>query len=233
MKKLILNIAFILSFLSTLTGQTDLSGKYWSKSCGVVHGYFLRLFPDSTAHYTPIYEYADKYEKGKWQVSHDTLIVSLNESKKVEYFRIIDSLNLDKINAAKHVEVKRLYRLEAYYPDGDIKYKINFRIDEEGNNQFHGRLCFYYQNKRIRQIVDYQNGKKHGIEINFKYYGYFESQGTWKNGKKHGDWITFDSDYNPKAFIKYKNGKIIRGGNSFPCYPGWDMEIYEKLYKND
>ncbi|MBI9058890.1 MAG: hypothetical protein JEZ01_14085 [Labilibaculum sp.] len=230
MKKLILNVIFILSFLSTVTGQTDLSGKYWSKTCGFVHGYFLRLLPDSTAHYTPIYEYAHEYEKGKWCLSNDTLIVTLTDSKKVEYFKVIDSLNLEKINLAKYVKVKSLFRQEAYYPNGDIKYKINFFKNEIGKNLFHGRLCFYYPNKRLRQIIDYKNGKKHGIEINFKQYGYLESQGTWRKGKKHGDWITFDPDFNPKTFSKYKNGRLISENSSIPCYPGWNMEIYEKLY---
>ncbi len=56
-------------------GQTDLSGKYWTMTCGFNHGYYLRLFPDSTAQFTPIYETAEKYMKGKWLISNDTLIV--------------------------------------------------------------------------------------------------------------------------------------------------------------
>lgn len=231
--KRIFNTLILICCLSNVSAQTDLSGKYWSKTCGISHGYFLRLLPDFTAHYTPIYEHADEYEKGKWFVSNDTLIVSLKETNKIEYFKIIDSLNLEKINSAKHVLVSRLYRQEAYYSNGDIRYKINFRLDKNGNNQLHGKQCFYFPNKRLKQIIEFRNGKKHGIEINFKYYGYFESHGIWKNGKKHGDWIAFDSDFNPKIFRKYKNGRLVTENDSPPCYPGWNMEIYKKLYKDD
>ncbi|MFB6318648.1 toxin-antitoxin system YwqK family antitoxin [Saccharicrinis sp. FJH54] len=233
MKKIIISVIFVLCKINITYSQTDFSGKYWSHTCGVVHGYFLRLFPDSTAHYTPIYESAYEYEKGKWSVSNDTIIVTLNESNNIEYFRIIDSLNLDKINLAKYVYVKRLYRQEAYYPNGDIKYKINYFIDENGDNQFNGRQLFYYPNKRLKQIIEYKNGKKQGIEINFKYYGYIRSQGTWRNGKKHGDWFIFDSDFNPKIYRKYKNGKLKRENNSPPCYPGWNIETFKKLYSDD
>jgi len=233
MKRLILNIVFVLSCLYSVSGQTDLSGKYWSKTCGVSHGYFLRLLPDSTAHYTPIYESADDYETGKWQQSNDTVIVTLTNSGKAEYFKISDSLILEKINPAPHVLVKRLFRQEAYYSNGDIKYKINVIIDENGNNQFQGRLCFYYPNKRLRQVVDYKNGKKHGIEINFKQYGYFESYGAWREGEKHGDWITYDADFNPKTHRKYKAGKLKHENNISRCFPGWDMEIFKKLYSDD
>ena len=95
-------LLLITIFETTGTGQTDLSGKYWTMTCGFTHGYYLRLFPDSTAHFTPIYETAEKYMEGVWYTSNDTLTVELSniskEEEKFEYFLIKDTLRLEKIN---------------------------------------------------------------------------------------------------------------------------------------
>ncbi|MBN1188092.1 MAG: hypothetical protein JXB49_37805 [Bacteroidales bacterium] len=233
-KKFIVLI-FTTLIITSISGQTDLSGKYWTMSCGFTHGYFLRLFPDSIAHYTPIYEYADSYSKGTWRQSNDTLIVTIidttDNSISYEYFQIQDSLQLNKINKAPYVLSNKLYRQEAYFSNGDIKYKIEYGFDKDLDYQFDGRIYYYYPQKKIKQIIDYKNGLKDGIEINFKWYGYASSCGTWRKGQKHGDWDYYDSDFNLVSHAKYKNGKLKHGDEKgSTCFPSWDMEILKKLY---
>lgn len=216
--------------------QTDLSGKYWTISCGSSNGYFLRLFPDSTAHFTPIYEYADKYYSGNWQQSNDTLIVEISDtseySNKFEYFLIKDSLHLEKINKEPVFLLNTLYRHEAYYPNGDIRYKIEYGPDETGNYIFNGRFFQYFPQKRLEKIIDYKDGLKHGIEINLTWYGYMVSSGYWKKGLKHGTWQYYDSDYNQTGQEIFKNGQLKSGSNSGSvCFPGYDPVIYKKLFQ--
>lgn len=230
------SIVFLLQTITLLAySQNDLSGKYWTRSCGFSHGYFVRLFPDSTAHFTPIFEHADDYYKGIWYQRHDTLTIEFSDtsghSNKFEYFRIKDSLSLEKINRTPLIMSNTLYRLEAYYPNGDIKYKLEYGQSKIKDYIIDGRIYSYHPKKRIKKLIDYRNGVKHGLEINFSRYGYVKSYGKWKNGKKHGYWIYYDSDFNVVGREKYSRGKLKYGDKErSPCFPTWDKEIMEKLY---
>lgn len=225
-------------FSITVKSQIDLSGKYWSLSCGYTHGYFLRLFPDSIAHYTPIYEFSHQYSRGTWRTSNDTLVVEFPDSiecqNKTEYFRIIDSLTLEKINKAPCVYSNSLYRMEAYYPNGDIRFKIEYGLSKDGLVCFDGRIYFYYPEKILKQVIEYKKGKKHGVEINFTWYGYAQNYGYWKNGLKHGMWLYYDEDFNLIGSEKFKKGKLISGSRkSVRCFPGLNIEIIDKLFFNN
>lgn len=231
-----IGILLLLAILeNTSIGQTDLSGKYWTMSCGFTHGYYLRLFPDSTAHFTPIYETAEKYMTGVWYTNKDTLIVELsntdNKEEKFEYFLIKDTLRLEKINKALYVEENTLYRQEAYYDNGDIKYKIEYGLCKENSYCFNGRLYYYYPGKKIKCVVDYKNNVKSGIEMNYSWYGYATGYGTWAEGKKEGVWVSYDSDFNLTTIQVYKKGRLKSTENNPICFPGWDKETLEKLYK--
>ncbi len=236
-KRFLIFILIVILPISSFS-QKDLSGKYWTMSCGFTHGYFLRLFPDSTAHFTPIHEYAEKYYKGIWHQSSDSLIVEITDTSdyfnKYEYFLITDSLRLEKINKAQYVLSNTLYRLEAYYPNGDIKYKLGYGYAKDQDLVLDGRICYYYPQKRIKKLIDYKNGLKHGVEINFNWYGYIKSYGNWRNDDKHGEWIYYDSDFNQIGIEKYTKGKLKNGNKKgSTCFPGWDMEIFQKLYLDE
>ena len=237
MIKRYLILVFVTMIMNSIFSQNDLSGKYWTMSCGFTHGYFLRLFPDSIAHFAPIFVYADSYMEGTWRTLNDTLIVTLNDSientKIYEYFLIKDSLHLYKINQVYSILSNDLYRQEAYFPNGDIKYKIEYGYEGDSEYQFDGRIYYYYPGKRIKQIIDYKDGLRHGIEMNFTWYGYAKSYGTWKNNQKNGTWYFYDPDFNQVSQAKYKKGRLKYGReNGSACFPSWDMDIYKKLYLN-
>ncbi len=229
-------LTLLLILENTSIGQTDLSGKYWTMSCGFTHGYYLRLFPDSTAHFTPIYETAEKYMKGKWYISNDTLTVELINTDKLEdkfeYFLIKDTLRLEKINKALYVEANILYRQEAYYNNGDIKYKIEYGLCKESGYCFSGRLYYYYPGKRIKSVIDYKNDLKDGVEMNYSWYGYATNYGNWIEGKKDGVWVSYDADFNLSATKVYKKGELKSTKDNPICFPGWDNETLDKLYKD-
>ncbi len=124
-----------------------------------------------------------------------------------------------------------LYRQEAYYSIEDIKFKIEYGLCEENDYCFNGRLYYYYPFKRMKKIIDYKNNLKDGIEMNFTWYGYATTYGVWKKGLKEGVWIVYDSDFNLRKIQEYKKGKLKVTRDNPVCFPGWDREVLEKLYK--
>ena len=100
-----------------------------------------------------------------------------------------------------------------YFEDGKLYQEINFNEGE-----IHGSRKVYFESGKLKTVTIYKNGKKEG-----KYHEYYETgelfnRGNFDNNLKEGNWKSF-----------YKNGKIKEKGN---YVKGEKAGTWKVFYKN-
>jgi antitoxin component YwqK of YwqJK toxin-antitoxin module len=96
---------------------------------------------------------------------------------------------------------------ETYYGNGGVGFvtygyknsKLNIIISKNSKFELDGTLIWYFENGQIKEIANYKNGKRHGLQHFFYENGNLSEQGYFINGHSVGIW----SYYN-------KKGKLIR-----------------------
>lgn len=72
---------------------------------------------------------------------------------------------------------------------------------------------FRYDYKTKKDIcygfINYSNGIKEGLSVEYNNNGTIISVGNYKNGKEHGSWFFFGNNPTEVTEIKYDNGKMI------------------------
>jgi len=137
-------------------------------------------------------------------------------------------------------------------------YYTNGAISEEGyfkNNTRVGKWSFYYPNKQLQKIYQYQNDeilvleayKSNGKAVvengtgkfntefrNFKQCSSFETSGKVINGRKTGEWSFSNiGAIQPIAYEKFDDGKFIEGNSNGYIYTTNPKISFYKFYPNE
>ncbi len=93
---------------------------------------------------------------------------------------------------------------EAYYKDGDLKSKGEYK-----NGEKEGVWEGYYKNKQLMRKGEYKNGKEEGVWEQYYENRQLELKGEYKNGKEEGVWEEYTWDGQLMRKEEYKNGKRV------------------------
>jgi len=85
-------------------------------------------------------------------------------------------------------------------------YSYIYVGDEE--NPYTGKIVAKYENGNKKWEVNYKNGIKEGIQIDWYENGEKKMEGYYKNGKKEGSWAKWDMKGYKKVTV-YEEGKEI------------------------
>jgi uncharacterized protein (TIGR02145 family) len=114
------------------------------------------------------------------------------------------------------------YSDDAYEKEKDGYYKVYVRkgyLFAEGaandDDDFLGEWKYYWPNKKLAGIVNYENGEIHGDWMFYYPNGNIESEGFFEHGLAVGDWI----DYYENGSIATQ-GQFLRG-NKHGCWKGY------------
>ena len=99
---------------------------------------------------------------------------------------------------------------KAYYVDGTLK-----SIGKRRNTHLDSVWVFYNKDGKVREKINYLNGKKNGYYYSFEYFynkdsvrvGYLRSQELYLDNKKNGISEYYYKDGTVEMLVNYENGK--------------------------
>lgn len=158
-------------------------------------------------------------DKGRYEQINDTIFLTLTEPRVINHFDtfinpghydyridtlyIIDSLSFCRTKDCLNTEYKII---EERYTNGLLRKSYQWSIKEglveNGNISQHywdifiaeGVWIEYYQSGQVKSFMEYKDGLKNGLEIEFDYNGRIKTRGAWVNSEKVGQWIYFDEN---------------------------------------
>ena len=191
--------------------------------------------PDSSFRWT--YR-ADNREnrKGYWCIKSDTLILKFSPDTLIRRMynktkgNFIDT-TVYKASTSKWIITDEMKLNTCYRPKNDttgsnvvyspsyyyklLEYNDNGKVVKEykyGDSRNQVILeSSSYGNGIKKHIIEFKNGLKHGIEIEFYENGSINFIGSWKKGRRRGRWKFFDDNGRIKKIIK---GKKIKTGTN-------------------
>ncbi len=156
-------------------------------------------------------------DKGRYEQINDTIFLTLTVPRIINHvdtfinpghydFRsdtlyIIDSVSFCSMKDCLNPEYKII---EERYPNGMLKKSYQWSTKEglvnDGKISNHywdifiaeGVWIEYYQSGHVKSFVEYKDGLKNGLEIEFDYNGRIKTKGQWDDSEKVGQWIYFN-----------------------------------------
>jgi antitoxin component YwqK of YwqJK toxin-antitoxin module len=93
------------------------------------------------------------------------------------------------------------------YPSGKLKAKYEVTSSKEGELK-NGVYEEYYENGKMKCIVNYVDDKKHGVYRSYHESGKMEAEIYFLNGLKSGDYKEWYDNGNKKCFAEYKADQL-------------------------
>lgn len=90
-----------------------------------------------------------------------------------------------------------------YFPNGDLKYEVNYQAGKKS-----GLEIFYYENGQERETTIYKFGKAHGEHFRFYKNGSVSLSGKYAGNKKIEEWKYVDEEGDWLKTEIYFNDKL-------------------------
>ena len=205
MKKILLILSFLLPLLSYSQDRTN-GIYYYLFFEGSVR---LNLMADYKSLTTSVSRGCTYKYIGNWHIKNDTIIVidylvhtdydSLKPTSDTSFYKILSPTVIKKVFSNFNFNFIYHKQIE-YYDNGDIKLEIkNF-----WKYPLTGIITYFYPKGKIKEILNYKKGKKHGQYLKFSEQGILIISGTWKRDKEASDWLYYNN-LGILEKLKYKN----------------------------
>jgi antitoxin component YwqK of YwqJK toxin-antitoxin module len=117
--------------------------------------------------------------------------------------------------------------------DNSLVLTRAYYADASGRHVLHGPQTEWFSNGKPRRRVEYRDGLRHGMSVEWDRDGCRVGQGRWENDSQAGQWTEWYFDGRKCSECTYNQGKIVGKKVFWPPSPMPNRVCGEDQYDND
>lgn len=177
---------------------------------------------------------SEKYEDGNYWIYKEyrdnKLLIEEKENRGTNLFEVKKYDKNGNLILKEEIKDNRLMNSASYYPNSNnikekylyyegrlsaiMEYYPNKQLKSTGSwsniyRNYEGKYEEYYSNGKLKEILFYQDGMRHGEFKQYYENGQLESYGYYRNDELDGTIYYYYDNGQPWKMVQYKNGRAV------------------------